>query len=141
MHWLREDGFYVSDDPSRLDVPSIHRWLSEESYWALGRSEMVVEKSIEHSIPLGCFNPDHVQVAFARWVTDGATFGWLCDVFVESHSRGQGLGKFIVRCAVQHPEVRGVRLLLLATKDAHDVYRSVGFEVVREAGRWMELRR
>jgi len=102
---------------------------------------MVVEKSIERSIPLGCFSPEHVQVAFARWVTDGATFGWLCDVFVESRSRGQGLGRFLVRCAVQHPEVQSVRLLLLATRDAHDLYRSVGFEVVSEPGRWMELRR
>jgi hypothetical protein len=141
VQWQRDDGYYVSDDPSRLDVHSIHRWLSDESYWASGRPEDVVKKSIERSIPLGCFNPAHEQVAFARWVTDGATFGWLCDVFVERRSRGGGLGKFVVQCAVDHPEVRDVRLLLLATRDAHEIYRGAGFEIVAESGRWMELRR
>lgn len=141
MEWLGPDGFYVSDDPSKLNVPAIHRWLSVESYWAKGRPSDVVERSIRRSITLGCYNQAHDQVAFARWVTDGATFGWLCDVFVESSSRGLGLGRFLVACAVAHPEVQDIRLLLLVTKDAHNVYRTSGFEVVAEPGRWMELRR
>ena len=130
----------LTDDRRRLDLPLIHRWLSEESYWAEGRTEEVVAKSIERSVSLGCFSPLNEQVGFARWVTDGATFGWLCDVFVDASFRGQGLGKFIVETAVDHPDVRGIRLLLLGTRDAHELYRKVGFVEVPEPHRWMELR-
>jgi GNAT superfamily N-acetyltransferase len=73
-------------------------------------------------------------------VTDGATFGWLCDVFVDDSCRGQGLGTFIVKNAVDHPDLRGIRLLLLGTRDAHELYRKVGFVEVPEPHRWMELR-
>ncbi len=140
MNWVRDDGYLVADDQDRLDLPLIHRWLNEESYWAEGCTIEVVAKSIERSVSLGCFSPFGAQVGFARLVTDGATFGWLCDVFVENAFRGQGLGKFIVKTAVDHPEVRGIRLLLLGTRDAHELYRRVGFVEVPEPQRWMELR-
>lgn len=130
----------VTDDRSSLDLPVIHRWLSEESYWAQGRIIEVVATSIERSVSLGCFSPLGAQVGFARWVTDGATFGWLCDVFVDAAFRGQGLGKFIVKTAVDHPDVRGIPLLLLGTRDAHELYREVGFVEVPHPQRWMELR-
>ena len=137
---VRNDGYVVTDDRSRLDLPLVHRWLSEESYWAEGRTIDVVTKSIERSISLGCFSPSGRQVGFARWVTDGATFGWLCDVFVDDAVRGQGIGTFVVKTAINHPEVRDVRLLLLGTRDAHELYRRVGFVEVPEPHRWMELR-
>ena len=130
----------VTDDRSRLDLPLVHRWLSEESYWAKDRTIEVVAKSIEHSICFGCFSSSGRQVAFARWVTDGATFGWLCDVFVDDAARGQGLGTFVVTTAIDHPEVRGIRLLLLGTRDAHELYRKIGFIAVPKPHRWMELR-
>ena len=79
----------VTDDRDGLDLPVIHRWLNEESYWAQGRTIEVVATSIERSVSLGCFSPLGAQVGFARWVTDGATFGWLCDVFVDAAFRGQ----------------------------------------------------
>jgi GNAT superfamily N-acetyltransferase len=90
---------------------------------------------------MGCFSPFGNQVGFARWVTDGATFGWLCDVFVDASFRGQGIGRFLVQAAVEHPEVRDLRLLLLGTRDAQELYRQVGFVEVPEPRRWMELRR
>lgn len=130
----------VTDDQGSLDLHLIHRWLSEESYWAQGRTIEVVAKSIERSVSLGCFSPLDAQVGFARWVTDGATFGWLCDVYVDEAFRGQGLGKFIVETAINHPEVRDIRLLLLGTRDAHELYRRVGFVEVSEPQGWMELR-
>jgi GNAT superfamily N-acetyltransferase len=141
MDWVRDDGYTVTDDRASLDVPLIHRWLSEESYWAKGCTVEAVAKSIERSVSLGCFSPLGAQVGFARWVTDGATFGWLCDVFVDDDFRGQGLGKFIVKTAVDHPEIQSIRLLLLGTSDAHELYRRVGFVEVPEPQRWMELRR
>jgi GNAT superfamily N-acetyltransferase len=140
VNWVREDGYTLTDDRRRLDLHLIHRWLSEESYWAEGRTLEVVAKSIEGSVPLACFSPLGELVGFARWVTDGATFGWLCDVFVDNSFRGQGLGTFIVKTAVDHPDVRGIRLRLLGTRDAHELYRKVGFVEVPEPHRWMELR-
>jgi GNAT superfamily N-acetyltransferase len=140
MILVREDGFEVSDIKDRLDVPRIHRWLSEEAYWSLGRSMDHVVTSIANSIVLGCYSPEGDQVGIARWVTDTATFGWLCDVFVESEYRNRGLGKFLVQAAVDHPLVTSVRLRMLATKDAHELYQQVGFVTVPEPGRWMELR-
>jgi GNAT superfamily N-acetyltransferase len=140
MNRVRDDGFVVDDDKDRLDVARIHQWLSEEAYWALGRSLEQVLTSISNSVVLGCFAPNGNQVGIARWVTDGATFGWLCDVFVESEFRGRGLGTFLVQSAVDHPQVDGLRTLLLATRDAHDLYQRFGFVVTSEPRRWMERR-
>jgi predicted GNAT family N-acyltransferase len=139
MDWSRDDGYVVSDDQNRLDLDRIHHWLSTEAYWSIGRSKEVVETSIRNSITLGCFNPDGTQVGLTRWITDGASFAWICDVFVDPEFRGQGLGEFLVTSAMAHPGVRDVRLFLLATKHAHDLYRRFGFVTV-EPNRWMELR-
>ena len=79
----------ISTDRSRLDIAYIHRYLSEECYWSLGRSRAVVEKSIANSLCFGVYDGDR-QIGFARVVTDYATFAWLCDVFVDAAYRGQG---------------------------------------------------
>ena len=138
MQWRRDDGHFVSDDRDLVDVERIHEWLSSESYWANGRSLEVVRRSIEGSIVLGCYAPDGMQVALCRWVTDSATFGWLCDVFVDADQRGQGLGVFLVESAMKHPAVQGLRLLLLGTRDAQGLYSRFGF--VTATGNWMEKR-
>lgn len=127
MESRRDDGYWVSDDQHNLDLDRIHRWLSEESYWAEGRSLDVVRRSVQSSITLGCFAPDGTQVGVCRWVTDSATFAWLCDVFVDADHRGHGLGVFLVRSAMEHPSVQGIRLLLLGTRDAHGLYQRFGF--------------
>jgi len=116
------NGFFVSDDQDLLDVERVHAWLSSESYWAAGRPLEVVRRSIEGSITLGCYSSESTQVGICRWVTDGATFGWLCDVFVDSGNRGRGLGVFLVESALAHPAVKGLRLLLLGTRDAQGLY-------------------
>jgi GNAT superfamily N-acetyltransferase len=138
MQWQGTDGFFVSDDPDLLDVDRVHTWLSSESYWAAGRPLEVVRRSIEGSITLGCYSSGNTQVGVCRWVTDGATFGWLCDVFVDSGNRGRGLGVFLVESALSHPAVKGLRLLLLGTRDAQDLYSRFGF--VAATGNWMEKR-
>jgi GNAT superfamily N-acetyltransferase len=138
MDWRRDDGYWVSDDQEHLDLYRVHRWLSEESYWALGRSAELVERSVECSIALGCYTLQGEQVGICRWVTDTATFAWLCDVFVDSAHRGEGLGVFLVQSAMDHPEVQGIRLLLLGTSDAHGLYRRFGFGAASE--NLMELR-
>jgi GNAT superfamily N-acetyltransferase len=137
MEWRREDGYWVSDDKRHLNIDRIHRWLSDESYWAAGRSIDVVSRSIEGSITCGCYASDGTQVGVCRWVTDSATFGWLCDVFIDTAHRGSGLGIFMVGSAMDHPAVQGLRLLALRTRDAHGLYSRFGFGP--STGNWMDL--
>jgi GNAT superfamily N-acetyltransferase len=139
LRWDRSDGFYVSDARASIDLKRVHRWLSEKSYWATGRSLDEVSASFARSLPLGLYSPDGALVGVCRWVTDQVSFAWLCDVFVEESVRGQGLGAFLVDCAISLEAVRGVRLQLLATRDAHPLYERSGFLPV-EPGRFMERR-
>jgi GNAT superfamily N-acetyltransferase len=140
MEWAEAGGYVVSDDPERLDLDRVWRWLADESYWAAGRPKELVERSIAGSVNLGAYLDDD-QVGFCRWVTDGATFAWLCDVFVDQAHRGKGVGTALVGRAVDHPAVRDVRRQLLATQDAHDVYRRFGFVSLAAPERWMERTR
>jgi GNAT superfamily N-acetyltransferase len=128
----------VSDDPGRLDRDLIHRWLSESSYWAGGRARETVDRSLDHgSIGFGVYAPDGAMVGFARVVTDRATFGWLCDVFVIEVHRGRGLGKALMEAAVTHPDLRHLKRYLLATADAHGFYGQFGFAALDNPERWM----
>ncbi len=128
--------YTISTDPSRLDVDLIHRFLSEESYWARGRAREMVERSIENSMNFGAFRGDE-QVGFARVVTDKATFAWLADVFVLPEHRGRGLGKRLVAEALGHPELESVYRWTLGTADAHELYRGFGFDELKESSRFM----
>jgi GNAT superfamily N-acetyltransferase len=140
MEWGRPDGYLISDDRARIDVIRVHHWLSDESYWAAGVSLETVAKSVQNSITLGCYDQSGVQVGVTRVITDGATVGVVSDVFVETSSRGLGLGTFLVRSALEHPEAQGLRRILLATSDAHGLYRRFGFDALSNPERWMELR-
>jgi len=133
----RPDGYVVSDDPDRIDVARVHRWLSEESYWALGRPYELVARALEHSIVLGCYDPEGTLVGFCRWVTDQATFAWLCDVFVDPAARGNGLGVFLMEAAISHPSVDGLRAQFLGTRDAQGLYARFGFAPLTDPERWM----
>jgi GNAT superfamily N-acetyltransferase len=126
-------GYEISTDRARLDIDLIHRFLSEESYWAKGRERAITERAIENSIPFGVYL-DGRQVGFARAVTDRATFAWLADVFVLPEHRGHGLGKRLVEAVLGHPELAGMKRWLLGTLDAHDLYRRYGFEDVGDPG-------
>jgi GNAT superfamily N-acetyltransferase len=117
--------FDISTDPSRLDVDMLHRFLSA-SYWAQGRSREVVERSIRHSICFGAYQSGR-QIGFGRVVSDRAVFAYLADVFVLPEYRGQGVAKAIVDAAVNHPELQGLSVFLLRTRDAHGLYRQFGF--------------
>lgn len=131
------DGSEISTDPSRLDLELIHDFLSHTSYWAQGRPFSVVQKSVQNSLCFGMYTGGQ-QVGFARVVTDRATFAWLCDVFILETHRGRGLGKWLIECVVAHPELRELRLFLLATRDAHELYeRHGGFESLQTSERWM----
>ena len=119
----------ISTDIERLDFDLIHRFLSEESYWARGRSMEMVRKAIENSLNFGVYL-DVQQIGFARVVTDRTTFAWLADVFIVTGHRGHGYSKMLVRSIMEHPELQGLRRWFLATRDAHGLYARFGFTAV-----------
>jgi GNAT superfamily N-acetyltransferase len=121
----RRGAYTLSTDKARLDLGLIHDYLSHRSYWAQGRPFEIVKRSVEHSLCFGVYH-GREQAAFARVVTDYATFAWLCDVFVLEAHRGHGLGKWLVECVVAHPDLQTVKQVLLATRDAHEFYRHYG---------------
>ena len=133
------NGYTVSNDPVRLDLDVIHRFL-QRSYWAQSIPREVVARSIEHSLCFGVYLAE-TQVGFARVITDQATFGYLADVFILEEHRARGLARWLVRCILETAELKGLRRWLLATRDAHEIYRAVGFSSLAEPERFMEIRR
>jgi hypothetical protein len=130
-------GYWVSDDPALLDVPRIHEWMSQQSYWAEGRPYEVMAAAIKHSLSVGLYAPDGALAGYARLVTDRATFAWLCDVFVDIGHREHGLGSFLVAQAVGHPDVARIRQVLMA-EPGRTIYRRFGFGDLARTERWME---
>ncbi|HEY0386242.1 MAG TPA: GNAT family N-acetyltransferase, partial [Pyrinomonadaceae bacterium] len=122
----RRGEFLISNDLARQDIAAIHQFLSTSTYWATGRPIEIVRRSIENSFSFGLFHQER-QVGFARVVTDYATFAWVADVFVLDEFRGRGLGKWLMEIIINHPRLQGFRRWVLATKDAHELYRQFGF--------------
>lgn len=136
MEW--ENGeFLISTDRKRLKIEIIHKFLSEESYWAKERTPAQTRKAIENSLPFGIYKGEN-QIGFARVVTDYATFAYLGDVFVLPDFRGRGLSKRLMETIVAHPELQNFRRWILATKDAHSLYEKFGFAELKFPTRWME---
>ncbi len=133
------EDFIISTDKSCMDLPMIHSFLSERSYWAKGRSTDAVKKSIENSLCFGIYNQQGQQLGFARVATDYAIFGYLMDVFVLEEFRGHGLGKKLIEYVVNHPDIKNLQRIGLATSDAHKLYRQFGFSPVSFPEKMMEL--
>lgn len=152
MFWLAVDPkraiptpplqLYLSRDPATIPTPQLHALL-QDSYWARGIPLATVERALAGSLCMavlrrsrhGCCDQ---LLAFARAVTDGATFAWLCDVIVHPDWRGQGLGKQVVSELLAQPELQGLRRILLATADAHGLYQRYGFQELKNGQRWLE---
>jgi GNAT superfamily N-acetyltransferase len=123
-----QQGTYtISTDRQRLDIFEIHRFLTEESYWAKGRSLAAVQRSLNHSLCFGLYEQSGKQVGFVRVITDYTTFLYMADLFVLQKHRGRGLGKWLVQTALNHPELKVVPVWLLRTLDAHKLYEHFGF--------------
>jgi GNAT superfamily N-acetyltransferase len=122
----RETGVRVSTDPAELDLDWLVPALSERAYWALGRPRATVEASIRGSLCFGAYVGDR-QVGFARVVTDEATYGWVCDVFVDEAARGSGVGKALMAALVADPRLSDCRLVL-STRTAAELYAQYGFQ-------------
>jgi ribosomal protein S18 acetylase RimI-like enzyme len=131
--------YEISSDPARLDLAVIHGYLAR-SYWSPGIPREIVERAVRNSLCFGVYHRETgAQLAFTRVVTDHATFAYLCDVFVLEEHRGQGLGKAMMRAAMAHPALAGARRVMLATRDAHGLYRQYGFGDVLRNTNLMEI--
>ncbi len=139
MEVSRDDGYALSDSTGRLDRAWVSSWLAEQSYWAVGRPRAVQDRAIDESLCFGVYAPDGAQVGFCRYVTDRATFAWMCDVFVDEAHRGRGLGAWMVATSLEHPDLVLVRRQVLVTSTAHDLYARFGFASVADAdaAKWM----
>jgi N-acetylglutamate synthase-like GNAT family acetyltransferase len=126
----------ISSDTSEMDIPVIHQFLANESYWARGLKLEALTKSLSHSLCFAGFVGDK-QVAFGRAITDFASFGYLKDIFVLPGYRGRGYGKELVEAMLAKLDHEEVGVLMLATQDAHSLYRKVGFEVVEGSAKLM----
>jgi len=131
----------ISTDNGELDVPLIHRFLSTEAYWSPGIPRETVERAIAGSLCFGGYVDGAGQVAFARVVSDFATFAYLADVFVLPAHRGQGHSKQLMDAVFAHPQLQGLRRFMLATSDAHGLYAQYGFGAPARPQTLMEISR
>lgn len=133
----RKGEYEIDTDKRRLDLGAIHRFLSEEAYWAKTRTKEQTLTAIENSLCFGVFR-GREQVGFARVITDKATFAYIGDVFIIEEHRGKGLSKWLMETIVAQPDLQGLRRWLLATYDAHGLYQQFDFKGLKFPERWME---
>ncbi|MCC3762941.1 GNAT family N-acetyltransferase [Glycomyces sp. TRM65418] len=131
------DAYTISSDPDRLDREWIHRVISTDTYWAVGRTREDMDRAIDHSLPYGLYDGDGRQLAFARLVTDRAYFGWLSDVYVDRDARGKGLSKRLMAHIVEDAEAMRLKRIVLATGDAEGLYQQFGFTEIDDDYSWM----
>ena len=131
-------GIDISTDPARLDLETLHAFLSQ-SYWSPGIPREVLQRALANSLCFGAYQGAR-QVAFARVVTDRATFAWVCDVFVVESHRHRGIADALMAAVMAHPQLQQLRRWSLATRDAHALYRRHGFLPLTDSTRAMEIR-
>lgn len=138
-HEIIIDGILYSDNKELLEAMAIHKYLSVESYWAKNIPKEVVVNAINGSVCFGAYI-NGKQIAFARVITDGATFGYLADVYVLEAFRNKGVSKNLMKHIMAYPGFAGLRRFMLATKDAHCLYEKFGFKKLSTPERFMEIK-
>lgn len=138
-----ESEFIISEDKTKIDVNYVHGFLTN-SYWSPGIPIETVKKSIDNSMCFGVYHNNHSdhdksQVGFARMITDKASFAYLADVFIDEQFRGKGLSKLLVKSILAHPDLQGLRRIMLATRDAHSLYTQFGFSQLNNVDKWMHI--
>ena len=136
--WRVMQGYKVSTNNEGLDFEFIYKFISR-SYWASEIPRETLKKAISNSFCFGVFTDTGVQVGFARLITDRATFAYLADVFIDDRHRGRGLSKLLVQTIVEHADVKGLRRMVLATRDAHGLYAQFGFRPVENPEILMQI--
>ena len=135
IYETHHDNFTISTDPARLDMDAITDMLSR-AYWAQGRTREMISRYLQHSLTFGLYDGSR-QIGLARVVSDYTTFAWLCDVFIHEDYRGQGLGKWLLETVHSYPELQGLRRWMLATRDAHGLYKQFGWIPLEPPEFWM----
>ena len=134
----KQNGDYlITTDKTKLNLKVIHNYLSNESYWSQNIPFEIVKAATENSLNFGLFFKEK-QIGYARIVSDFATTAYLADVFVLKEFRGQGLSKWLMEIIMNHPDLQGLRRWILATKDAHGLYKQFGWKPMAAPERWME---
>jgi len=132
----RRGEYLLSTDRERVQVDAVHAYLTR-SYWSAGIPVEVVERGVRNSLCFGIYH-DGAQVGFARIISDLATFAYLADVYVLEEHRGQGLSVWLMDFIIRHPDLQGLRRWMLATQDAHGLYRKFGWTDLASPERWMQ---
>ena len=135
---MANEGYYISTDKAKLDIPFIHHFLSTEAYWSKGIPFDVVQRAVENSLNFGVFLGAE-QVGYARVISDRATVAYLGDVFILPAHRGKGLSKMLMGEIMAHPSLQGLRRWILLTQDAHALYKQYGWKTIAAPDRWMEV--
>lgn len=135
IYSIEKNNYLISTDKNKIDVAYVHAFLSQ-SYWSPGVPARIVKRAMKGSLCFGVYNNDK-QVGYARMVTDKATFAYMADVFIDEKHRGKGLAKWLVEMILAHPQLQGLRRILLATKDAHKLYEQCGFTTINNPERYM----
>ena len=138
MTTITNGKFSISTNKEKLDIKMIHHYLSN-SYWAKNIPMETIKKSIEHSLCFGIYFANK-QVGFARVISDYTSFAYLADVFVLESEQGKGLGKWLIKEIMDYPSLQGLRKWLLATEDAHGLYKQYGFTPLKNPDSIMEIR-
>ena len=130
-------GYRISSESSEMDIAVIHGYIAQ-SYWANNIPLSIMQTAINNSLCFGVFTDAGEQIAFARVITDSATFAYLADVFVLEMHRKQGISKWMIENIIAHPNLQGLRRMLLATSDAHGLYDQFGFKTLKSPALFME---
>jgi len=135
---IYKNGYCISTQKSRLDLETIHDFLSNHSYWCKNIPFERVRQSVENSLNFGMYYGQH-QIGNARVISDFSTIAYLGDVFILPEFRGRGLSKWLMETIVHHENLQGLRRWILLTGDAHDLYKQFGFNEIASPERWMEM--
>ncbi len=130
-------SYIISDDAARLDLIAMHAYL-HRAYWSEHIPMDIVERAVRGSLCVGAYDGSGRQVGLARFISDYATFCYVCDVYVLEEHRGQGLSKAMMAMGMRHPKLQGLRRWNLVTHDAHGLYELFGFTAPTHVERYME---
>jgi N-acetylglutamate synthase-like GNAT family acetyltransferase len=133
-----KNGFCISTDKNRLDINSIHHFLSTRAYWSLNVPKDRVQLAVQNSLCFGVYQ-EQKQIGFARIISDLSTVAYLGDVYILEEYRGRGLSKWLIETVMNHPNLQGLRRWILLTSDAHGLYRQFGWTDIADPTKWMEL--
>ncbi|MBQ4833179.1 GNAT family N-acetyltransferase [Pseudoalteromonas sp. MMG010] len=137
---MNHNNFFISTDQQKLDFDVIYQFISN-SYWAKDIPCSLMQKAIENALCFGVYTGQNEQVGFARVITDSATFAYLADVFIVPTYQGMGLSKYLMNTIITHEQLQGLRRFMLATSDAHGLYKQFGFTELNEPNLFLQISR